>query len=71
MKITLEIPNKHSEFFLQLLESLNLDIKIKEAEDIPEWHKSILEERLAKYENGDKSSFLKWEDIKTQIETDL
>lgn len=36
MKITLEIPNNHAAFFMQLLESLNLGIKVSEKEDIPE-----------------------------------
>lgn len=71
MKITLEIPNNHAAFFMQLLESLNLGIKVAEKEDIPEWHKSILEERLAQYSNGDKSQFLKWEDIQKTIEPEL
>jgi hypothetical protein len=71
MKLTLKIPNIHAAFFMQLLESLNLGIKVEEKEDIPEWHKAILEERLAKYSNGDKSQFLKWEDIKKEIETQL
>jgi hypothetical protein len=71
MKITLDIPNTHAEFFMQLLESLNLGIKVEEKEDIPEWHKAILEERLAKYSDGDKSQFLKWEDIQKKLETEL
>ena len=71
MKITLNIPNNHAAFFMQLLESLNLDIKVEEKEDIPEWHKAIIEERLSKYSNGDKSQFLKWDDIKKEIETNL
>lgn len=71
MKITLEIPSPHVAFFMQLLESLNLGIKVEEKEDIPEWHKDILQERLAKYSNGDKSQFIKWEDIKKEIETKL
>ena len=71
MKITLDIPNAHAAFFMQLLKSLNLDIKVEETEDIPEWHKPILEERLAQYSNGDKSQFVKWDDLKKQIETEL
>ena len=67
MKITLNIPNNHAAFFMQLLESLNLDIKVEEKEDFPEWHRAILEERLEKYKDGDKSQFLKWEDIKKEI----
>ncbi len=71
MKITLEVPNIHAAFFMQLLESLNLGIKLAEKEDIPEWHVPILEERLARYSNGDKSQFLKWEDIQKKIEAEL
>ena len=71
MKITLEIPNAHAEFFMQLLQSLNLDIKVEETEEIPEWHQTILEKRLAKYSNGDKSQFIQWEDIKKQVEAEL
>lgn len=71
MKITLDIPNTHAAFFMQLLESLNLGIKVEDKEDIPEWHKTILEERLAKYSNGDKSQFLKWDDIRKEIEAEL
>jgi Putative addiction module component len=61
MKITLDIPNSHAVFFMQLFESLNLGIKVEEKEDISEWHKAILEERLSKYSNGDKSQFVKWD----------
>ena len=70
MKITLEIPNVHAAFFMQLLTNLNLDIQVQETEDIPEWHKTILEKRLAQYSNGDVSHFLKMEDIKKQMETE-
>jgi organic radical activating enzyme len=71
MKITLEIPNAHAAFFLQLIESLNFNVKIEDKQDIPDWHKPILEERLAKYSNGDKSTFKKWDDIKKEIEAEL
>jgi hypothetical protein len=73
MKLTLDIPNNQIDFFLQLIKNLNFDIKIerKEAEtDIPEWHKAILEERLAVYET-DTSGFVKWDDLKKDIEKQL
>jgi hypothetical protein len=71
MKITLNIPNSHAEFFMKLIESLNFDIKIEEKEETPDWHKPILEERLAKYTNGDKSQFKNWDDIIKQLEAEL
>lgn len=73
MKLTLDIPNNQVDFFLQLIRNLNFDITIEKKEadaDIPEWHKAILEERLAKYET-DTSGFLKWDDLKKNIEKQL
>jgi hypothetical protein len=72
MKLTLDIPNHNFEFFLQLIRSLNLDIKIEDEKNvpIPDWHLPILEERLTKYET-DTSDFVKWEDLKKQIEEQL
>jgi Putative addiction module component len=73
MKLTLDIPNNQADFFLQLIRSLNFDITIEKKEadiDIPEWHKAILEERLELYET-DKSGFVKWDDLKKDIEKQL
>ena len=73
MKLTLDIPNNQVDFFLQLIRNLNFDITIEKKEvdaDIPEWHKAILEERLAKYET-DTSGFVKWDDLKKNIEKQL
>jgi Putative addiction module component len=73
MKLTLDIPNNQADFFLQLIRSLNFDITIEKKEadtDIPEWHKAILEERLSIYET-DTSGFVKWDDLKKDIEKQL
>jgi hypothetical protein len=73
MKLTLDIPNNQADFFMQLIRSLNFDIRIDKKEtdtDIPEWHKAILDERLAKYET-DTSGFIKWDDLKKNIEQQL
>ena len=73
MKLTLDIPNNQADFFLQLIRNLNFDITIEKKEtdmSIPEWHQAILEERLAKYET-DTSGFIKWEDLKKDIEQQL
>jgi hypothetical protein len=73
MKLTLDIPNNQVDFFLQLIRSLNFDIKIEKKEtemDIPEWHTAILEERLSLYETN-TSGFVKWDDLKKDIEKQL
>lgn len=69
MKLILDVPNNHSDFFLQLIKSLNFEVKIEgktPETDLPEWHIPILEERLTKYET-DTSDFVKWEDLKKSI----
>jgi hypothetical protein len=73
MKLTLDIPNNQVDFFLQLIRSLNFDIKIDKKEtdiEIPKWHTAILEERLSLYETN-TSGFVKWEDLKKDIEKQL
>ena len=72
MKLTLDIPNRNFEFFLQLIKSLNFDIKIEDENGvpIPDWHLAILEERLTKYQT-DTSGFTNWDDLKKQIEEQL
>jgi hypothetical protein len=73
MKLTLDIPNNQVDFFLQLIRSLNFDITIDKKEtdiEIPEWHTAILEERLSLYETN-TSGFVKWEDLKKDIEKQL
>ena len=35
-------------------------------EDIPDWHKEILQERSNKIENGEEKSF-DWDDVKDQL----
>lgn len=49
----------------RLLEEI-LRLLHREDEDIPEWHKEILEERLKKYESGEEE-LLDWEDIKKDL----
>lgn len=67
MKVTLDVPSNNMDFFLELIRSLNFEVKIQESNDLPVWHQDILEERLAKYENGDKSQFIAWNDLKKQL----
>jgi hypothetical protein len=71
MKITLDIPKEQLGFFLELLKKFNFEIKLEATqEDIPDWHKEILDERLAKYESNTEG-FVLWEDLKKNIEKQL
>ena len=38
----------------------------REDDDIPEWHKEILEESLKKYESGEEE-MLDWEEVKKSL----
>jgi hypothetical protein len=49
----------------QLLEEI-LRLLHQEDDDIPEWHKQILEERLKKYESGEEE-MLDWEEVKKDL----
>ena len=49
----------------QLLEEI-LRLLHREDDDIPEWHKEILEERSKKYESGEEE-MLDWEEVKNSF----
>jgi len=62
-QITLNIPDKEYDFFVQLMKKFSF-IKIKETDfEIPEEHKKLMIERK---KNADKSKNVKWNDIKNQ-----
>lgn len=67
MKLVLDIPNNQAEFFMQLIRSLNFEIRIDEKEtetDIPEWQKAVLDERVDKLRTTPDTTFYSWEDVK-------
>jgi hypothetical protein len=68
MKLILDIPNNQADFFMQLIRSLNFDMRIEKEEtdtdtDIPKWHKAILDERMDKLRTPD-TAFYSWKDVK-------
>lgn len=70
MRITLSFPESKAAFLFELLHNLKF-ISIEKEEDIPEWHKAILDERYADDENNDEE-LIDWEDIqKDKIKTTL
>ena len=61
MTITLKFPDSKAAFILELLQNLKF-VHIEKKDDIPAWHKPILDERNAEYElNPD--DLIDWEDI--------
>lgn len=62
-QLTLNIPDKEYDFFLQLVKKFDF-IKINESDfEIPEEHKKLVIERK---KNEDKTKQVKWNDVKHQ-----
>jgi Putative addiction module component len=64
MKITLNFPDNKAAFILELLRNLKF-VSIEKTEDIPQWHKDILDERIAEYEKN-PNDLIDWEDIQKE-----
>lgn len=61
-QVTLNIPDKEYDFFMQLLKKFT-SIKVKKEADfvIPESHKQLVRERR---KNSKESDLVKWNDVK-------
>ena len=66
--IAVSIPDNKEMIFRKILQSLSFvkNIQTIEQTDIPEWHKSILDERINNYTNN-PDSFKSWEDVQKEI----
>lgn len=68
MKITIDLPDDKAIFFLELVKNLNFSVVDNQLElDIPDFHKSILEERIEAYKRN-PDDLLDWEDVKKGLE---
>ncbi len=66
-KITLNIPDKKVDFFKELARQLGF--KISEEVEIPEEHKAIVRERMAKSAKNPER-LLDWDQVKDDFEID-
>jgi hypothetical protein len=64
MRVTLNFPDGKAAFILELLRNLKF-VTIENEEEIPDWHKAILDKRLADYEQN-PNDLLDWEDIQKE-----
>ncbi len=60
-EVTLKIPNKKLEFFMELVKQLGFEIS--ESIEIPEKHKSIVRERIKKSKDNPEE-ILSWDEVK-------
>ncbi len=61
MRITLSFPDTKATFIFELLQNLKFVI-IEKEDEIPDWHKAILNSRIAEYEKN-PNDLVNWEDI--------
>ena len=69
MKITLDIKDSRFNTFLAFIKTLDY-VSVSKEQDIPNWHKDIIDQRLASYkENPDQT--LDFDQAMDDIEKDL
>jgi len=67
-QFTIRIPDNKVDLFIELMKSITFVKSIEEEKvtDIPEDHKSIVRERIQKYENLPKS-YLEWDEMEEKL----
>jgi hypothetical protein len=70
MRITINIEHNHADFLLELLKSLEYVTIETEEEDIPEWHKEMLKERIKSFEENPQD-VIEWAEVKKKLHKSL
>lgn len=70
MRITINIEHNHADFLLELLKSLEYVTIETEEEDIPEWHKEMLKERIRAFEEN-PHDVIEWAEVKKKLHKSL
>jgi hypothetical protein len=70
MRITINIEHNHADFLLELLKSLEYVTIETEEEDIPEWHKEMLKERIKAFEENPQD-VIEWAEVKKKLHKSL
>lgn len=70
MRITINIKQNHADFLLELLKSLEYVTIETEEEDIPEWHKEMLKERIKAFEEN-PHDVIEWAEVKKKLQKSL
>jgi Putative addiction module component len=64
MTIKLSFPDTKASFIFELLQNFKFVI-VEKQEDIPDWHKAILDNRIAEYEKN-PNDLIDWEDVQKE-----
>jgi len=67
-QFTITVSDDKVDFFVELMESISFVKEVKEEKvfDVPEEHKSLVRERIAKYKNSPES-YLDWDKIEEKL----
>ncbi|HPE77361.1 MAG TPA: hypothetical protein PLC80_14815 [Draconibacterium sp.] len=67
-QFTITVTDDKVDFFVELMECITFVKEVKEEKgfEVPEEHKSIVRERIAKYENS-PDSYLVWDEIEERL----
>lgn len=67
-QFTITVSDDKVDFFVELMESITFVKEVKEEKgfEVPEEHKSLVRERIAKYENS-PDSYLEWNEIEEKL----
>ena len=68
-KITIDVSDDKLKLLLEVTDLLEIEKSNLQFEDVPEWHKQVLHERMEEYKAG-KSSLIGWEDFKQELDNE-
>ena len=68
-KVTIDVADDKLNLLFKVTDLLEIDKGSFRFEDVPDWHKQVLNERLEEYKAG-KSSMTSWEDFSQELDND-
>jgi Putative addiction module component len=68
-QIAVTIPDNKEALFVELMKTISYvkNIETIEQEDIPEWHKTIIDIRVENYKKN-PDGYLRWEEVQKKID---
>ena len=68
-KVTIDLAYDKLNLLFEVTDLLEIDKSSFQFEDVPDWHKQVLNERFEEYKAG-KSSMTSWEDFSQELDNE-
>ena len=68
-KVTIDVADDKLNLLFEVTDLLEIDKSSFQFEDVPDWHKQVLNERFEEYKAG-KSSMFFWEDFSQELDNE-